>query len=357
MRISSKLTLVTGCLTFLLFLGCETPGAVDFDDGDLEERVASTGHTSNNLLPKARLNIGDYLQSSDGSYRLSLQTDGNLVLRRMSDKKALWASGTNGKSATSFVFQSDGNLLLKTSTGSAVWKSKTNGSGATKLYLHSAGQLVLYRDSTAVWSATGAPNPTDNCPNDPNKTEPGQCGCGVAEGTCSTNNDVADLETEELVRRVAALPAKTLVVFDFDDTLYDHVDGGSSKWAQYAKSAVSHLKQRGIAISVCSRNKNSNGALNRALKGLNSEVFNDAFFKSPAFQTDTGLDKSDDIRQAMSYFGIKRDSQVVFYDDDKGNIERVNAATDVISIMVGSNGIDRNEFREGMIQRLGRSGD
>ncbi|MCU0664662.1 MAG: hypothetical protein MUC50_20355, partial [Myxococcota bacterium] len=24
----------------------------------------------------------------------------------------------------------------------------------------------------------------DNCPNDPNKTEPGQCGCGVPEGTC-----------------------------------------------------------------------------------------------------------------------------------------------------------------------------
>ncbi|MCU0665442.1 MAG: hypothetical protein MUC50_24350, partial [Myxococcota bacterium] len=26
---------------------------------------------------------------------------------------------------------------------------------------------------------------TDNCPNDPNKTEPGLCGCGVPEGTCS----------------------------------------------------------------------------------------------------------------------------------------------------------------------------
>ncbi|MCU0662412.1 MAG: M12 family metallo-peptidase [Myxococcota bacterium] len=26
----------------------------------------------------------------------------------------------------------------------------------------------------------------DNCPNDPNKTEPGSCGCGVAEGTCGT---------------------------------------------------------------------------------------------------------------------------------------------------------------------------
>ncbi len=162
----------------------------------------------------------------------------------------------------------------------------------------------------------------------------------------------AELPTEDLVRRVAALSSKTVVVFDFDDTLMDHVDGQSSRWASYAKSAVTHLKQQGIAISVASRNQNSNGALNKALRGLDSQVFNDAFFRSPAFQTDTGLDKSDDIRQIMAHFGIKLDSQVVFYDDDQGNLDRVNAATDVIAIMVGTNGIDRNEFRDGMTKRL-----
>ncbi len=31
----------------------------------------------------------------------------------------------------------------------------------------------------------GGDGSTDNCPNDPDKTEPGECGCGVAEGTCS----------------------------------------------------------------------------------------------------------------------------------------------------------------------------
>lgn len=30
---------------------------------------------------------------------------------------------------------------------------------------------------------------TDECPTDPNKTEPGECGCGVAEGTCSPDQD------------------------------------------------------------------------------------------------------------------------------------------------------------------------
>lgn len=165
----------------------------------------------------------------------------------------------------------------------------------------------------------------------------------------------SELATEELVRRVVALPDKTLVVFDFDDTLRDHVDGQSSRWATYAKSAINHLKQQKVLISVCSRNKNSNGALNKALRSLDSEVFNDAFFKSPAFQTDTGLDKSDDIRQIMSFFGIKRDNQVVFYDDDPKNMVLVDAATDVLSVMVYANGIDREEFRDGLSRRLSES--
>lgn len=31
-------------------------------------------------------------------------------------------------------------------------------------------------------------DPQDQCPDDPNKTEPGQCGCGVAEGDCSSSD-------------------------------------------------------------------------------------------------------------------------------------------------------------------------
>lgn len=116
----------------------------------------STGVTSNDLLPNAQLTKGQYLQSADGSHRLTLQSDGNLVLRRLSDNKALWATGTSGKSATRFVFQTDGNLVLRTSAGKAVWHSKTAGTGATKLHLHSAGSLVLYKNSTAVWSVNGS---------------------------------------------------------------------------------------------------------------------------------------------------------------------------------------------------------
>jgi hypothetical protein len=180
-----KTGFIWGCFAFFFVLGCEAIDSVATDqveDSDFDER-ASTGHTSNNLLPDGTLTLNQYLQSSDGSHRFFLQSDGNLVLRRLSDNSPLWSSGTNGKSATRLKLQTDGNLVLRTDSGTAVWSSKTSGSGATKLYLHSAGQLVLYKDSTVVWSANGAP--TDECPNDPNKTKPGLCGCGVPEGTCS----------------------------------------------------------------------------------------------------------------------------------------------------------------------------
>jgi predicted phosphodiesterase len=177
---------VIGCLALVLVLGCETVDSGYYDGSDdfeINDRAASTGHTSNNLLPNGVLTLNQYLQSTDGSHRLYLQSDGNVVLRRMSDKKTLWSTGTKGTSATRFVFQSDGNLVLRTAAGTAVWSSKTAKSGATQLHLHSAGQLVLYKDSTVVWSANGSP--VDNCPNDPNKTEPGECGCGNPEGSCS----------------------------------------------------------------------------------------------------------------------------------------------------------------------------
>jgi hypothetical protein len=129
-------------------------GFVNDDNG-----VASTGHRSNTLLPGGELTINQYLGSKNDSHRLYLQSDGNLVLRRMSDKMSRWSSGTHGKSATRLKFENDGNLVLYTASGKAVWSTKTAGSGATKLYLHSAGQLVLYRDSKAVWSVNGTAEP------------------------------------------------------------------------------------------------------------------------------------------------------------------------------------------------------
>ncbi|MCU0664598.1 MAG: SUEL-type lectin domain-containing protein, partial [Myxococcota bacterium] len=38
----------------------------------------------------------------------------------------------------------------------------------------------------------------DNCPSDPNKTEPGQCGCGVPEGTCNQSGSITHVGTTQV---------------------------------------------------------------------------------------------------------------------------------------------------------------
>ncbi|MCU0662927.1 MAG: MBL fold metallo-hydrolase [Myxococcota bacterium] len=238
MRSFLKPGLIIGGLAFLLSLGCEAVDAPDLDSSDeigLEGRVASTGHTSDNLVPDGRLTTGQYLQSADGSHRLSLQSDGNLVLRRLSDSKALWASGTNGKSATRFYFQTDGNLVLRTSAGAAVWSSKTSGSGATKLHLHSAGSLVLYKNSTPVWAVNNSSIPADQCPNDPNKTEPGSCGCGVPEGTCQNKElKVAIFSVGSADSSLVFFPTGKIMMVD------------SATEGKFASTVLPFLKQHGI---------------------------------------------------------------------------------------------------------------
>lgn len=134
--------------------GC---GVADTDtdkDGtpDCKEGASTTGHASNNLVPNGQLTSSQYLQSSNSQYRLYLQGDGNVVLRRMSDKKPLWATGTNGKFATRLIFQGDGNLVLRTASGAAVWSSKTAGRGGTLLQLNDDGSLAIYTGTSVVWS-------------------------------------------------------------------------------------------------------------------------------------------------------------------------------------------------------------
>jgi hypothetical protein len=94
------------------------------------------------------------LTTADRSYRLILQTDGNLVLYSASNR-AIWASNTDGRGVNRLVLQTDGNLVLYTNTGKAVWASNTDGSGITSLLsLQSDHNLVLYSAaSRPVWAS------------------------------------------------------------------------------------------------------------------------------------------------------------------------------------------------------------
>jgi len=54
------------------------------------------------------------------------------------------------------------------------------GGGSHNEMMHCSGYIEFATDPVG--------DIVDNCPNDPNKTEPGECGCGVEEGTCSSDD-------------------------------------------------------------------------------------------------------------------------------------------------------------------------
>jgi hypothetical protein len=50
-----------------------------------------------------------------------MQTDGNLVVYRASDNRALWATGTQGTDVHRATMQTDGNLVLYHVNNAPAW--------------------------------------------------------------------------------------------------------------------------------------------------------------------------------------------------------------------------------------------
>ena len=115
--------------------------------------------TSNQLSSGETLASGGKLVSNNGTYRLAMQTDGNLVLYKQGVATALWATGTDGKTGARAVMQGDGNLVVYQGS-KAVWATGTNGQTGARLVVQDDGNLVLYKGSTAVWDrSTGVIKP------------------------------------------------------------------------------------------------------------------------------------------------------------------------------------------------------
>lgn len=82
------------------------------------------------------LNPGDFLVSLNGTFKLIMQSDGNLVLYR--GTQVLWSSGAKGAGAYA-AMQTDGNLVIY-SAGLAKWTSNTADFPGAKLQLQDDGK-------------------------------------------------------------------------------------------------------------------------------------------------------------------------------------------------------------------------
>lgn len=102
-------------------------------------------------LPSGTLLLpGEAIASPSGTYSLTLQTDGNLVLRGPGG--AAWTTSTAGRAPANLQVQSDGNLVLRRTNGAASWTSSTPRHTGGALTVQDDGHLVL-RDAkgAAIW--------------------------------------------------------------------------------------------------------------------------------------------------------------------------------------------------------------
>ncbi|RFP61766.1 MAG: DUF4114 domain-containing protein [Limnothrix sp. CACIAM 69d] len=58
-----------------------------------------------------------------------------------------------------FIFQTDGNLVLYSPQGQAIWATGTENTGANRLSIQSDGNVVLYADSRPLWATNTSGNP------------------------------------------------------------------------------------------------------------------------------------------------------------------------------------------------------
>lgn len=116
-------------------------------------KTGRTGNSRSTLGLSQSMRANQYLESSDGAIRLTMQSDGNLVLRRTSNSSVIWHAGTQGNPGATLEMQgSDGNLVLYRTNGTPGWNSQTPGLGVSRLTVQSDGNAVLNGASGPIWS-------------------------------------------------------------------------------------------------------------------------------------------------------------------------------------------------------------
>lgn len=91
------------------------------------------------------------ITSPNGTYKLLMQGDGNLV--EYHGSTAIWASGTSG-SGTYALMQGDGNLVIYNASNKALWASGTSGNPGAFVSLTTGGVLTIDSfESGVLWTS------------------------------------------------------------------------------------------------------------------------------------------------------------------------------------------------------------
>lgn len=107
------------------------------------------------LMAGKKLTSGKSIESSNGQYKLAMQSDGNAVLR--GNGRPIWQTNTPNNAGGYITMQNDGNFVVYSKANKALWASGTNrGSSTSKVVIQSNGDLQVITSNGVQWR-NGAP--------------------------------------------------------------------------------------------------------------------------------------------------------------------------------------------------------
>jgi murein DD-endopeptidase MepM/ murein hydrolase activator NlpD len=112
---------------------------------------AASWSLGDTLRPGTPMRAGTYLASPNGTYRLTVQGDGNVVLSKKGVPQR--STRTTGTAAAVLLLQEDGTLAVYSGSDKPVWKAGTTGYAVAALTLDNKGELRLVEvDGLATWT-------------------------------------------------------------------------------------------------------------------------------------------------------------------------------------------------------------
>ena len=129
------------------------------DDSFLGAGSGDTLGTNQGLHP------GESITSPDGNVSLTLQPDGDLVIKKNSDGSVLWHSGTAGRRGVIAWMDHDGNLRVEAAGGEShkLWDNGAHGHADARARIEDTGNLFVWDGANhQIWDAGASlarPNP------------------------------------------------------------------------------------------------------------------------------------------------------------------------------------------------------
>lgn len=115
--------------------------------------ATNTVQNASILVQGQAINPGQNVNSANGRYQLSYQTDGNLVIYNAAHQP-VWATMTVGHGVGRAVMQDDGNLVVYNGSNQPLWASGTFGNPGSSLVVQDDGNVVIYRaNHTPAWAS------------------------------------------------------------------------------------------------------------------------------------------------------------------------------------------------------------